>query len=89
MSPWGFECTGPDVFVAMWALNLQETNEQKINSQQAESKECILRLFVAVLSTNTPLPAVLKRATTIKRRDAGHRGQPGEEQYSDISSVGE
>lgn len=35
--------------------------------------------------------AVLKRATTIKRRgvDVGHRGQPGEEQYGDISSVGE
>ncbi|KAK9519294.1 hypothetical protein VZT92_022034 [Zoarces viviparus] len=33
---------------------------------------------------------VLKRATTIKRRgmDVGHRGQPGEEQYGDISSVG-
>ncbi|KAM9357850.1 LOW QUALITY PROTEIN: voltage-dependent R-type calcium channel subunit alpha-1E [Symphorus nematophorus] len=33
---------------------------------------------------------VLKRATTIKRRgmDAVHRGQPGEEQYGDISSVG-
>lgn len=35
--------------------------------------------------------AVLKRATTIKRRgmDAVHRGQPGEESYGDISSVGE
>nr|XP_020468651.1 voltage-dependent R-type calcium channel subunit alpha-1E [Monopterus albus] len=33
---------------------------------------------------------VLKRATTIKRRgmDVVHRGQPGEEQYGDISSVG-
>ncbi|KAM9832206.1 voltage-dependent R-type calcium channel subunit alpha-1E [Neosynchiropus ocellatus] len=33
---------------------------------------------------------VLKRATTIKRRgaDVAHRGQPGEEQYGDISSVG-
>ncbi|KAM9848256.1 voltage-dependent R-type calcium channel subunit alpha-1E [Aulostomus maculatus] len=33
---------------------------------------------------------VLKRATTIKRRgmDVVHQGQPGEEQYSDISSVG-
>ncbi|XP_076009435.1 voltage-dependent R-type calcium channel subunit alpha-1E [Genypterus blacodes] len=33
---------------------------------------------------------VLKRATTIKRRgmDVGHRGQSGEEQYGDISSVG-
>lgn len=38
-----------------------------------------------------PFPAVLKRATTIKRRgmDVVHRGQPGEEQYGDISSVGE
>ncbi|XP_044054404.1 voltage-dependent R-type calcium channel subunit alpha-1E isoform X4 [Siniperca chuatsi] len=34
---------------------------------------------------------VLKRATTITRRgmDVVHRGQPGEEQYGDISSVGE
>lgn len=34
---------------------------------------------------------MLKRATTIKRRgmDVVHRGQPGEEQYGDISSVGE
>ncbi|GLD62263.1 voltage-dependent R-type calcium channel subunit alpha-1E-like protein, partial [Lates japonicus] len=34
---------------------------------------------------------VLKRATTIKRRgmDVVRRGQPGEEQYGDISSVGE
>uniref|UniRef100_A0AAQ5YN27 Voltage-dependent calcium channel alpha-1 subunit IQ domain-containing protein n=2 Tax=Amphiprion ocellaris TaxID=80972 RepID=A0AAQ5YN27_AMPOC len=33
---------------------------------------------------------VLKRATTIKRRgmDVVHQGQPGEEQYGDISSVG-
>nr|XP_057930383.1 voltage-dependent R-type calcium channel subunit alpha-1E [Doryrhamphus excisus] len=33
---------------------------------------------------------VLKRATTIKRRgmDTTHHGPPGEEQYSDISSVG-
>ncbi|XP_053743564.1 voltage-dependent R-type calcium channel subunit alpha-1E isoform X1 [Synchiropus splendidus] len=33
---------------------------------------------------------VLKRATTIKRRggDVAHRGQPGEEQYGDIASVG-
>uniref|UniRef100_A0A8D2ZYD0 Voltage-dependent calcium channel type A subunit alpha-1 n=1 Tax=Scophthalmus maximus TaxID=52904 RepID=A0A8D2ZYD0_SCOMX len=33
---------------------------------------------------------MLKRATTIKRRgmDVVHRGQPGEEQYGDISSVG-
>ncbi|XP_050933225.1 LOW QUALITY PROTEIN: voltage-dependent R-type calcium channel subunit alpha-1E [Lates calcarifer] len=33
---------------------------------------------------------VLKRATTIKRRgmDVGRRGQPGEEQYGDIASVG-
>ncbi|KAM9383867.1 voltage-dependent R-type calcium channel subunit alpha-1E [Pholidichthys leucotaenia] len=33
---------------------------------------------------------VLKRATTIKRRgmDSVHQGQPGEEQYGDISSVG-
>ncbi|XP_039984159.1 voltage-dependent R-type calcium channel subunit alpha-1E [Xiphias gladius] len=33
---------------------------------------------------------VLKRATTIKRRgmDVVHRGQPGEEQYGDISSLG-
>ncbi|XP_067369389.1 voltage-dependent R-type calcium channel subunit alpha-1E isoform X3 [Channa argus] len=33
---------------------------------------------------------VLKRATTIKRRgmDVAHPGQPGEEQYGDISSVG-
>ncbi|XP_026161077.1 voltage-dependent R-type calcium channel subunit alpha-1E [Mastacembelus armatus] len=33
---------------------------------------------------------VLKRATTIKRRgvDVVHRGQPGEEQYGDVSSVG-
>lgn len=34
---------------------------------------------------------VLKRATTIKRRgmDVTHQGQLGEEQYGDISSVGE
>lgn len=65
--------------------------QERKYSQQTEGKECILSLSVAVLSTNTPLPAVLKRATTIKRRgmDAGHRGQSGEEQYSDISSVGE
>ncbi|XP_069555151.1 voltage-dependent R-type calcium channel subunit alpha-1E [Brachyistius frenatus] len=33
---------------------------------------------------------VLKRATTIKRRgmDVVHQGQPGEEQYGDVSSVG-
>ncbi|KAK1896783.1 Voltage-dependent R-type calcium channel subunit alpha-1E [Dissostichus eleginoides] len=33
---------------------------------------------------------VLKRATTIKRRgmDGGHRGQTGEEQYGDVSSLG-
>lgn len=37
------------------------------------------------------LSAVLKRATTIKRRgmDVVRQGQPGEEQYGDISSVGE
>uniref|UniRef100_A0A3Q3LAH6 Voltage-dependent R-type calcium channel subunit alpha-1E-like n=1 Tax=Mastacembelus armatus TaxID=205130 RepID=A0A3Q3LAH6_9TELE len=36
------------------------------------------------------LSTVLKRATTIKRRgvDVVHRGQPGEEQYGDVSSVG-
>lgn len=29
MSPWGSECTGPDVLVATLALNLQEENESK------------------------------------------------------------
>lgn len=48
-------------------------------------------LFWEFLCSYVALSAVLKRATTIKRRgmDVVHRGQSGEEQYGDISSVGE
>lgn len=47
--------------------------------------------FCGTFYVHHDLSTVLKRATTIKRRgmDVVHRGQPGEEQYADISSVGE
>ena len=55
--------------------------------------ECLYCLWqlVELFNPHHALSAVLKRATTIKRRgmDVVHRGQPGEEQYGDISSVGE
>lgn len=47
--------------------------------------------YAPIWVVESALSPVLKRATTIKRRgmDGVHRGQPGEEQYGDISSVGE
>lgn len=51
----------------------------------------VIPLETAFSYVKPAVSTVLKRATTIKRRgvDVGHRGQPGEEQYGDISSVGE
>ncbi len=67
-------------------------SSQNVSSNFTECIGSAVRTACSGTSYVQPaLPAVLKRATTIKRRgmDVVHRGQPGEEQYGDISSVGE
>lgn len=65
-----------------------------LKSQPCVTDLSVITLYMACSGTfyvHHALSTVLKRATTIKRRgmDVVHQGQPGEEQYGDISSVGE
>uniref|UniRef100_A0A671YKB1 Calcium voltage-gated channel subunit alpha1 E n=1 Tax=Sparus aurata TaxID=8175 RepID=A0A671YKB1_SPAAU len=69
---------------AFMKLRRQQQIERELNGYRAWIDRAAFSYVKPAVST------VLKRATTIKRRgvDVGHRGQPGEEQYGDISSVG-
>nr|XP_043899798.1 voltage-dependent R-type calcium channel subunit alpha-1E isoform X1 [Solea senegalensis] len=76
---------------AFMKLRRQQQIERELNGYRAwidRAEEVML-----AEENKNPGPSaldVLKRATTIKRRglDVVHRGQAGEEQYGDISSVG-
>ncbi|KAM7388240.1 hypothetical protein PAMP_024431 [Pampus punctatissimus] len=76
---------------AFMKLRRQQQIERELNGYRAwidRAEEVML-----AEENKNPGPSaldVLKRATTIKRRgmDVVHRGQTGEEQYGDISSVG-
>ncbi|KAF3690925.1 Voltage-dependent R-type calcium channel subunit alpha-1E Brain calcium channel II [Channa argus] len=76
---------------AFMKLRRQQQIERELNGYRAwidRAEEVML-----AEENKNPGPSaldVLKRATTIKRRgmDVAHPGQPGEEQYGDISSVG-
>ncbi|XP_030582425.1 voltage-dependent R-type calcium channel subunit alpha-1E isoform X1 [Archocentrus centrarchus] len=76
---------------AFMKLRRQQQIERELNGYRAwidRAEEVML-----AEENKNPGPSaldVLKRATTIKRRgmDVVHQGQPGEEQYGDISSVG-
>uniref|UniRef100_A0A4W6G4K0 Voltage-dependent calcium channel type A subunit alpha-1 n=1 Tax=Lates calcarifer TaxID=8187 RepID=A0A4W6G4K0_LATCA len=72
---------------AFMKLRRQQQIERELNGYRAwiDRAACSGTFYV-----HRALSAVLKRATTIKRRgmDVGRRGQPGEEQYGDIASVG-
>uniref|UniRef100_A0AAQ6AF52 Voltage-dependent calcium channel alpha-1 subunit IQ domain-containing protein n=1 Tax=Amphiprion ocellaris TaxID=80972 RepID=A0AAQ6AF52_AMPOC len=75
---------------AFMKLRRQQQIERELNGYRAwidRFEQLLVELFLYL----SVLCAVLKRATTIKRRgmDVVHQGQPGEEQYGDISSVGE
>uniref|UniRef100_A0A3Q1BEC5 Voltage-dependent calcium channel type A subunit alpha-1 n=1 Tax=Amphiprion ocellaris TaxID=80972 RepID=A0A3Q1BEC5_AMPOC len=74
---------------AFMKLRRQQQIERELNGYRAwidRFEQLLVELFLYL----SVLCAVLKRATTIKRRgmDVVHQGQPGEEQYGDISSVG-
>ncbi|KAF7202965.1 transcript variant X1 [Nothobranchius furzeri] len=75
---------------AFMKLRRQQQIERELNGYRAwidRAEEVML-----AEENKNPGPSaldVLKRATTIKRRGMGvHQGQPGEEQYGDISSLG-
>uniref|UniRef100_A0A3P8RTB5 Calcium voltage-gated channel subunit alpha1 E n=1 Tax=Amphiprion percula TaxID=161767 RepID=A0A3P8RTB5_AMPPE len=71
---------------AFMKLRRQQQIERELNGYRA----WIDRAMLAEENKNSgPSALDLKRATTIKRRgmDVVHQGQPGEEQYGDISSV--
>uniref|UniRef100_A0A8C9YLE5 Voltage-dependent calcium channel type A subunit alpha-1 n=1 Tax=Sander lucioperca TaxID=283035 RepID=A0A8C9YLE5_SANLU len=75
---------------AFMKLRRQQQIERELNGYRAWIDRAVWTFCSGTFYVHPALSAVLKRATTIKRRgmDVVHRGQPGEEQYSDISSVG-
>uniref|UniRef100_H3DQM3 Calcium voltage-gated channel subunit alpha1 E n=1 Tax=Tetraodon nigroviridis TaxID=99883 RepID=H3DQM3_TETNG len=78
---------------AFMKLRRQQQIERELNGYRAwidRAEEVMLAEENKNAGPSALDAAVLKRATTIKRRgmDVVHRGQSGEEQYGDISSLG-
>ncbi|XP_065812078.1 voltage-dependent R-type calcium channel subunit alpha-1E [Labrus bergylta] len=76
---------------AFMKLRRQQQIERELNGYRAWIDRAEEVMLAEENKTSGPSALdVLKRATTIKRRgmDGVHRGQPGDEQYGDISSVG-